>query len=327
VADARPIGERRSELLKTKRPSPHPAVDVNARSSGELEAPIRALIFLAPVLPTLWHPARASSSRKCPPRSTACGQRSRRSSLLPRSKRSLVATSTNSWLTKRARCPPLHLGGFWPRPRPRTPMHERGALFRAPTFLGHPARSAEPSRRAPRSLARSYSPELTAQWTRELADGIKQSIKTQLELPRYKIVVQVVIGEMRGEGVRMGCRCFWDADTDNYADESYRNVRGCRSRAARAASARLPHASACPGAAGAPLTDALFRARRTRSFASRPPSGCTCTKRNSHARHRISRQSLPFSASLSVPGPGRLSCLSYVSALCSPSTRMLFVYN
>ena len=109
---------------------------------------------------------------------------------------------------------------------------------------------------------------------------------------------------MRGEGVRMGCRCFWDADTDNYADESYRNVRGCRSRAARAASARPPHASACPGAAGAPLTDALFRARRTRSFASRPPSGCTCTKRNSHARHRISRQSLPFSASLICPRPG-----------------------
>lgn len=57
-------------------------------------------------------------------------------------------------------------------------------------------------------------------------------------------MVQVVIGEMRGEGVRMGCRCFWDADTDNYADESYRNVRGCRSRSrslcSPAACIRLP---------------------------------------------------------------------------------------
>jgi len=41
--------------------------------------------------------------------------------------------------------------------------------------------------------------------------------------PRYKFVVQVVIGEQRGEGVRMGCRCFWDADTDNYAEDTYRN--------------------------------------------------------------------------------------------------------
>mmetsp|Transcript_16414 Transcript_16414/g.33019 ORF Transcript_16414/g.33019 Transcript_16414/m.33019 type:complete len:123 (-) Transcript_16414:250-618(-) len=70
---------------------------------------------------------------------------------------------------------------------------------------------------------KSYNQELTAQWTREIADGIKSSIKQQLELPRYKFVVQVVVGEQRGEGVRMGCRCFWDADTDNYADESYRN--------------------------------------------------------------------------------------------------------
>ena len=36
---------------------------------------------------------------------------------------------------------------------------------------------------------------------------------------------QVVIGEQRGEGVRMGCRCFWDSDTDGYAEDTYRNVR------------------------------------------------------------------------------------------------------
>ena len=70
-----------------------------------------------------------------------------------------------------------------------------------------------------------YNPELTAQWTREIADEIKNKLKTEVDLPRYKFVVQVVVGEQRGEGVRMGCRCFWDADTDNYAEESYRNVR------------------------------------------------------------------------------------------------------
>ncbi len=38
-------------------------------------------------------------------------------------------------------------------------------------------------------------------------------------------MVQVVMGEQRGEGVRMGTRCFWDADTDNYASETFVNVR------------------------------------------------------------------------------------------------------
>lgn len=34
-------------------------------------------------------------------------------------------------------------------------------------------------------------------------------------------MVQVVIGEQRGEGVRMGCRTFWDRDTDTLASETY----------------------------------------------------------------------------------------------------------
>jgi hypothetical protein len=37
-------------------------------------------------------------------------------------------------------------------------------------------------------------------------------------------MVQVVIGEQRGEGVRMGCRCFWDADTDSYVSDTFVNV-------------------------------------------------------------------------------------------------------
>lgn len=47
----------------------------------------------------------------------------------------------------------------------------------------------------------------------------------EMNLARYKYVVQVVIGEQRGEGVRMGSRCFWDSETDNVASETYINVR------------------------------------------------------------------------------------------------------
>ncbi len=68
-----------------------------------------------------------------------------------------------------------------------------------------------------------------------------------LDLPRYKHIVQVVIGEMKGAGVRCGCaapraedrsrrwltcgrprsmgaRCLWDAQTDKMAQETFVNV-------------------------------------------------------------------------------------------------------
>ncbi|KAI8917569.1 Tctex-1 family-domain-containing protein [Powellomyces hirtus] len=69
----------------------------------------------------------------------------------------------------------------------------------------------------------TYNAESCSQWTKEIADDIKNRLK-ELDLPRYKYIVNVVIGEMRGEGVRMGCRCFWDADTDNVAQDTFINV-------------------------------------------------------------------------------------------------------
>ena len=116
------------------------------------------------------------------------------------------------------------------------------------------------SRFSDRSLSRRplrrYNPELTAQWTREISDEIKNRLKTELELPRYKFVVQVVVGEQRGEGVRFGCRCFWDPDTDNYAEESYRNVRARRGRPPRrAATAVRGHDAASSPPPARPAAD------------------------------------------------------------------------
>lgn len=58
-------------------------------------------------------------------------------------------------------------------------------------------------------------------------------VHAELKLPRYKFMVQVVIGEQKGEGVRMGCRCFWDSDTDNYASETFTNVSWLEARVRR----------------------------------------------------------------------------------------------
>ena len=151
----------------------------------------------------------------------------------------------------------------------------------------HSAPAARRPRRAsddpPMRIFFRYNPELTAQWTREIADEIKNKLKTELELPRYKFVVQVVVGEQRGEGVRMGCRCFWDADTDNYAEESYRNVRATHAPAhyshGRSTAACLAHTrTRC---SRLPLDP-----RRTRSFALRPSLAPTCT---SSVRRRVRR--------------------------------------
>ncbi|XP_078420504.1 dynein light chain Tctex-type protein 2B [Cetorhinus maximus] len=67
-----------------------------------------------------------------------------------------------------------------------------------------------------------YNPEEVPYMTRKIAEAIKTQVK-ECAFERYKLVVQVVIGEQRGEGVKMAARCFWDADTDNFAQDVYMN--------------------------------------------------------------------------------------------------------
>uniref|UniRef100_K3WMN5 Tctex1 domain-containing protein 2 n=1 Tax=Globisporangium ultimum (strain ATCC 200006 / CBS 805.95 / DAOM BR144) TaxID=431595 RepID=K3WMN5_GLOUD len=68
----------------------------------------------------------------------------------------------------------------------------------------------------------TYQSDRASVLTKEIADAIKAKLKG-CNYARCKYVVQVVIGEQRGEGVRMGCRCFWDAETDCYASETFSN--------------------------------------------------------------------------------------------------------
>ncbi|XP_063748420.1 dynein light chain Tctex-type protein 2B isoform X1 [Eleginops maclovinus] len=73
-----------------------------------------------------------------------------------------------------------------------------------------------------------YDPEEVPELSRSLADCIKDKVKNQLSstdagFDRYKLVVQVVIGEQRGQGVKMSSRTLWDADTDNYAEDVFIN--------------------------------------------------------------------------------------------------------
>ncbi|KAK7808712.1 hypothetical protein U0070_011787 [Myodes glareolus] len=67
-----------------------------------------------------------------------------------------------------------------------------------------------------------YLPDEMPHLTKRLSEIIKDKLK-ELGYDRYKMVVQVVIGEQRGEGVFMAARCFWDADTDNYTHDVFMN--------------------------------------------------------------------------------------------------------
>jgi tctex1 domain-containing protein 2 len=56
----------------------------------------------------------------------------------------------------------------------------------------------------------------------ELCSEIKERVKS-LSIPRYKVVLQSVLGEVKGQGAYIASRCLWDTDTDNYAAFSMKN--------------------------------------------------------------------------------------------------------
>ncbi|KAF6026656.1 TCTEX1D2 [Bugula neritina] len=66
----------------------------------------------------------------------------------------------------------------------------------------------------------SYNQEESTELSKQLGDEIKSKLK-EVGYDRYKFVVQVVLGEQKGEGVKMAARCYWDSDTDNYAQDMF----------------------------------------------------------------------------------------------------------
>jgi len=68
-----------------------------------------------------------------------------------------------------------------------------------------------------------YIPDTVQGTCKEIADQVREQLRV-LDFEGYKLIVNVVIGEQRGEGLKLGCRCFWDMDTDNYAEETFINT-------------------------------------------------------------------------------------------------------
>lgn len=69
---------------------------------------------------------------------------------------------------------------------------------------------------------KQYNTETCTDLAKTICAEIKEKLKA-LNYERYKFVVQCVIGEQKGAGVNMCGRCFWDFDTDNFAESIYTN--------------------------------------------------------------------------------------------------------
>ncbi|PFH31314.1 Tctex2-related light chain [Besnoitia besnoiti] len=67
-----------------------------------------------------------------------------------------------------------------------------------------------------------YNAEESPLLTKRIAGEIKDRL-LDLEVPRYKIMVNVILGEQRRQGIRLGRRCFWDGNTDSLANETFTN--------------------------------------------------------------------------------------------------------
>ncbi|KAF4674895.1 hypothetical protein FOL46_003636 [Perkinsus olseni] len=67
------------------------------------------------------------------------------------------------------------------------------------------------------------SEEETKQWVLELCAEIKDGVREECNIPRHKIMVQVLISKNEGQGIRVCSKGLWDESTDNWASYTYQS--------------------------------------------------------------------------------------------------------
>ena len=55
-----------------------------------------------------------------------------------------------------------------------------------------------------------------------IVNEIRAALKT-FPIPAYKIIIQSVIGQVAGQGVRIASKCLWDTPNDNYSTFTFEN--------------------------------------------------------------------------------------------------------
>ena len=67
-----------------------------------------------------------------------------------------------------------------------------------------------------------YGEKSSRQLCQTLTEVIKQRVK-ELNYARFRVVVNVSIGQLNGQGFRMGSRCLWEPKFDTFAEGSFQN--------------------------------------------------------------------------------------------------------
>ncbi len=67
-----------------------------------------------------------------------------------------------------------------------------------------------------------YDPVKAAQISKHIAEDLREKVKA-LGYDRYKLVIQVTLGQKKGQAMRIVSRCLWDTSTDSFASEYFEN--------------------------------------------------------------------------------------------------------
>ena len=69
-----------------------------------------------------------------------------------------------------------------------------------------------------------YNHEQAMTLNKEICDAVRDSLKDdKLNFKRYKILVHCIIGEKRGQGIKIGSKCMWDTTSDAAVSASWEN--------------------------------------------------------------------------------------------------------
>lgn len=70
---------------------------------------------------------------------------------------------------------------------------------------------------------KSFDAEQAAQWAQQASSRLLEEVR-ELHMPRFKLIVQVVVCENAGQGIRVASKSLWDTNFDNWG--SYTHVQG-----------------------------------------------------------------------------------------------------
>eukprot|EP00330_Aristerostoma_sp_ATCC50986_P011935 CAMPEP_0114582262 /NCGR_PEP_ID=MMETSP0125-20121206/6288_1 /TAXON_ID=485358 ORGANISM="Aristerostoma sp., Strain ATCC 50986" /NCGR_SAMPLE_ID=MMETSP0125 /ASSEMBLY_ACC=CAM_ASM_000245 /LENGTH=123 /DNA_ID=CAMNT_0001775129 /DNA_START=34 /DNA_END=402 /DNA_ORIENTATION=+ len=78
-----------------------------------------------------------------------------------------------------------------------------------------------------------YDVAETPRWCEQISRDIRKALTPKqddyrdmrysksVKLDRYKLAIQVTIGEMKGQGLKISSKCLWDPAFDNYASYTF----------------------------------------------------------------------------------------------------------